>query len=292
LDDLQDAARTVQNNENRYIRPILLVRVERTGKDQRDKHAIHAEDVREFLIEKLGASADEIKVKSSEMDELADVEKQPEYKGNGLLSDLCPVRYVITKDALREGWDCPFAYILAALSRTTAATAITQMVGRVLRQPGAEWTGMDALNECYVYTHDADVQQAVENVRKGLQEEGMGDLADGVRVAGSSQAGSRRTRIQRRDAFKGLRIFMPRVLSKHYRIGDWRRFDYERDLLPRLDWQSFSFRGADRFVADDRERIDVDVAGRIRRVRDAHERNRLEAAPADVMRSVLLAHFS
>jgi hypothetical protein len=49
---------------------------------------------------------------------------------------------------------------------------------------------------------------------------------------------------------------MPRVLSKHYRIGDWRRFDYERDLLPRLDWQSFSFRGADRFVADDRERID------------------------------------
>lgn len=118
----------MRNNEGRYIRPILLVRVERTGKEQRDKNNIHSEDVREYLVEKLGAQPDQIKVKSAELDELDKVD---------LLSDLCPVRCIITKDALREGWDCPFAYILAVLSKTTAATALTQMIGRVLRQPEA-----------------------------------------------------------------------------------------------------------------------------------------------------------
>ena len=53
-------------------------------------------------------------------DELADED---------LLSDTSPVRFIITKDALREGWDCPFAYVLAVLSRTTATTVLTQMIG-------------------------------------------------------------------------------------------------------------------------------------------------------------------
>lgn len=265
LDDLQVLAEKVRGNENRYIRPILLVRVERTGKDQRDKDNIHSEDVREYLIENLGAAEEEIKVKSSELDELAEVDQQPEYKGQGLLSDLCPVRYVITKDALREGWDCPFAYILASLSRTTAATAITQMVGRVLRQPHATFTEEPELNECYVFTHDADVQEAVENVRKGLQSEGMGDLADGVRASGTSATGSKRTKITRRDKFKGVRVFMPRVLSKHAKTKKWRPFDYERDLLPRLDWSQMGFRKAETFVPDPQERLErtrvrIDVA--------------------------------
>ena len=90
---------------------------------------MHAEDIREYLVEKFGAQPDEIKVKSAELDELGD---------ENLLSELSKVRYIITKDALREGWDCPFAYILAVLSKTTAATALTQMIGRVLRQPEAE----------------------------------------------------------------------------------------------------------------------------------------------------------
>lgn len=120
LDALQKDAGKVRNNEGRYIRPILLVRVENTGKDQRDKTTIHAEDVREFLVEKLGAQPEEIKVKSAELNELGD---------ENLLSEFSKVRFIITKDALREGWDCPFAYVLAVLSKTTAATALTQWWG-------------------------------------------------------------------------------------------------------------------------------------------------------------------
>ena len=69
----------------RYIRPILLVRVERTGDDQRDKTDIHAEDVRQFLVEKLGALPEQIKVKSATLDELDKVD---------LASELCPVLYI------------------------------------------------------------------------------------------------------------------------------------------------------------------------------------------------------
>ena len=83
----------------------------------------------------------------------------------------------------------------------------------------------------------------------------MGDLADGVRAAGTGTTGSKRKTIHRREAFKGVRIFMPRVLSKHPAKDQWRPFDYERDLLPRLDWESFTFRDADQFVPDDQETI-------------------------------------
>lgn len=256
LDELNKAARKVQNNQDRYIRPIMLIRVERTGADQRDKHEIHADVVREHLIEKLGVDKDEIRIKSSSNDELAEVDKNPAYEGKGLLSDKCPVRYIITKDALREGWDCPFAYVLVVLSKTTADTALTQMVGRVLRQPGAKLTGVAALDECYVFTHDQNVQEAVANVRRALEDEGMGDLAAGVRAAGKGVvAGSKRVTLKRRDAFKGVRVFLPRVLSKHYRTKEWREFDYERDLLPRLPWDAFEFKGRDTFSPDSAEGI-------------------------------------
>lgn len=252
LDELQRDADKVRNNEGRYIRPILLIRVERTGKEQRDKAMIHAEDVREFLLGKLGAHPDEIKVKSAELDELAGVD---------LLSDLCPVRYVITKDALREGWDCPFAYVLAVLAKTTARTTLTQMIGRVLRQPEARLTGISSLNECYVFTFDQEVQAAVDSVRKGLQEEGMGDLVSQVWFATEAGAAIKQTIHCRKD-FEGLSVFLPRVLSRHYASGVWRVFDYDRDLLSRLDWSAFRYSGQltpDEIESLERTHVRVDL---------------------------------
>ena len=98
----------LESETGRYIRPIMLVRVERTGKDQRENHFVHAEDAREYLVEKLGVREEEIRLKTSEKDELG---------SDDLLSKTSKVRYIITKDALREGWDCPFAYVLTILSK-------------------------------------------------------------------------------------------------------------------------------------------------------------------------------
>ncbi len=50
LNTLQGAAGKLQGETDRYIRPILLVQVERTGRDQREGGFIHAADARTALL--------------------------------------------------------------------------------------------------------------------------------------------------------------------------------------------------------------------------------------------------
>lgn len=244
--ELEREGQFFQAETGRYIRPILLIRVERTGKDQRDAALVHAEDAREYLRDQLGVKDAAIRLKTSSVDELADED---------LLSETSPVRFIITKDALREGWDCPFAYVLAILSRTTATTALTQMIGRVMRQPHARATRRPALDECYVYTFDQDVNEAVNGVRKGLEEEGMADLASSVKSVdpGTGQARNmRRETLHRREKFAKLpQIFLPRVLHREQGAPEYYRpLDYDRDVLGGLDWEALKFLGADQAALD------------------------------------------
>lgn len=240
--ELEQSAQAWQAESGRYIRPIVLIRVERTGKEQRDAGFVHAEDAREYLRDQLGVNEDYIRLKTSSDDELADED---------LLSNTSPVRYIITKDALREGWDCPFAYVLAVLSRTTANTALTQMIGRVLRQPYARATGKAVLDECYVFTFDQEVTEAINSVRKGLEDEGMADLASSVKsvdpVSGQAR-NMRRETIRRGDKFADLPpIFLPRVLHRDSTVPDgYRPLDYDRDVLGALDWESLRFLAPDK----------------------------------------------
>ena len=225
LERLQAEAVSLQASEGRYVRPIAVVRVERTGKDQRDGERVHAEDVRDYLVQNLGVPADAVAVKSAERDELAGVD---------LLSEYCPVRWVITRAALMEGWDCPFAYVLAMLDNTTAKRAITQLVGRVMRQPHARRTCREALDRCYVYCWNTAVGEAVEHVKSGLEEEGLTGLAG--EVLSPSAGDTRSITVQRREPFRDRDIFLPQVL--HRSGGEWRELDYVRDILPDIDWNA------------------------------------------------------
>ncbi|MFZ4762147.1 MAG: restriction endonuclease subunit R, partial [Alphaproteobacteria bacterium] len=232
--ELEQLALGVQQSDGRYIRPILVVRVERTGKDQRDGRKIHADDAKEYLMKNLSVDEKEIRIKSSEKDELG---------SEDLLDPLCPVRFIITKEALQEGWDCPFAYVLALLDKTTASTAMTQMVGRILRQPETRATSVAAMNECYVFCYDQDVKDAVEHVRKGLEEEGMTGLGEFVRAvgadAGDQPEAAEIITIKRGDKFKELRVFLPRVL--HAEGDGWREINYETDILSSIRWDSLRY---------------------------------------------------
>lgn len=222
LERLSNEAQSLQHSEGRYIRPIAVVRVERTGRDQRDGERIHAEDVREYLTQSLGVSFDAVAVQSSASKELAGID---------LMSEFSPVRWIITKAALMEGWDCPFAYLLVMLDNTSAQRAITQLVGRVMRQPYAQRTEREALDQCYVYCHNTNVGVAVEQVKKGLENEGLTGLDDAV-TSGASDF--RRITVQRRDQFRNKDIFLPLVLHKDG-IG-WNELDYQRHILPEIEW--------------------------------------------------------
>jgi type III restriction enzyme len=255
LEELAQEATQLQTETGRYIRPIMLVRVERTGREQRDAAFVHAEHAREYLQDKLGVKAEEIRLKTSEDDELGNED---------LLAETCPVRYIITKDALREGWDCPFAYVLAILSKTTANTALTQMIGRVLRQPHARLTHRQELDECYVFTFDQDVNEAVNGVRKGLQDEGMGDLASSVKVVGGggTQRVTKKTILNRREAFTSLpTIFLPKILARDENAAKgYRLLDYDRDVLGELDWEAFRYLQADSVKVEEEEKLKRTIA--------------------------------
>ena len=224
---LDDSARGFQADSGRYIRPILLVQVERTGSDQRDGAHVHALDAKEWLMTVGGLDEAEIAIKTADTNDLAAPENQD------LLSPTNRVRVIITKQALQEGWDCPFAYVLCALAASSNLSAMTQLVGRILRQPQAMKTGVAALDESYVLTHHANTSQVVDAIKKGLEEDGMGDLVREIRTTDSSASKGPRT-VARRAEFAKTRIYLPKVL----RVvdGSVRELDYEEDILFALDW--------------------------------------------------------
>ena len=228
LTDLNTAAAAFRGDGGAYIRPILLVQVERISADQRDSGHIHADDAFAFL-KAAGLDDDEIAYKTAERNDL----DKPENRD--LLSPACRVRAIITSRALAEGWDCPFAYILCALAANGNEAAMAQLVGRILRQPHATKTGVDALDECYVFTHRADTAAAVQAIRTGLQNDGLGDLARDVVLAGTGGDVKVRRRIQRRDTLRTTDIALPRVMTIEP-DGSARLLDAETDLFPAIDW--------------------------------------------------------
>ena len=138
-----------------------------------------------------------------------------------------------------EGWDCPFAYLLVMLDNTQAQRAITQLVGRVMRQPHAQLTGRESLDQCYVYCNNTEVGTVVTQVKNGLESEGLTGLGDEVmRVSDSQQAGEvpevQTQLIERRERFRNQSIYLPVVLHKDGE--NWIQLNYQAHILPHIDW--------------------------------------------------------
>jgi type III restriction enzyme len=239
LDDLQREADLLRADTARYIRPILLVQVERTGAEQRQAGFIHADDALAYLRQ-LGFGEGQVAIKTSERNDLGAPENID------LLDPSCRVRAIITKQALQEGWDCPFAYVLCALAAGRQTGAMTQLVGRVLRQPQTAKTGRAALDACYVLCHDARTGEVVRAIKKSLEGEGMGDL--GISVTGDTVAQDlpHPLALRRRSEFAGLRIFVPLVTVVEP-DGRRRPLDYDSDVLGALPWHELR---AQTFAAD------------------------------------------
>ena len=228
LNHLQQKADSLRSESSRYIRPICLVQVERTGSDQRDAGFIHADDAREYLLT-LGVSEDQIAVKTSHKNDLKEPENQ------NLLDPKNQVRFIITKQALQEGWDCAFAYILCSLALARNRNAMAQLIGRILRQPDARKTGVSELDQCYVFCSHSRTRDVVATIKDGLERDGMADLVD--RIEGEDDmhgAGENPRPLKRRERFQGLRIYLPIV--NWVADVDVRPLDYERDILYRIDW--------------------------------------------------------
>lgn len=227
--ELEKKAKEYEQNTGEYIRPICLIQVERTGKDQRDSHYIHAEDAKEFLIKKCNIPEKQIAIKSSEKDDI---------EGIDLFAKDCDIRYIITKQALQEGWDCSFAYILTILTNPQSATGITQLVGRILRQPNGQKTKVKELDECYIYTYKPNAATLVREIKNGLESEGLGDIAGRlINDEGNGGASDLRDKeLHYRPGFKKFegKIYLPKFVIQERE--SWRDIIFEADILNGIDW--------------------------------------------------------
>ncbi len=232
LEMLKGKARDYHANTNKYIRPICLIQVERTGREQRKSGLIHSEDVREHLINVVGVLPEEVAVKTSEKDELKEVDDV-----GGLMSENCRIRYIITKQALQEGWDCAFAYVLTILTRPGSKTALTQLVGRILRQPFAKKTGVKELDESYVFCFQQKGQELLEEIRRGFRGEGLGDLTGRVALDDeAAQQDQEEGFAEVRDKFKNA---AEKIILPVFAIRDdkgWRKVSYEMDIASQIPW--------------------------------------------------------
>lgn len=156
---LEEHAKVMRQQGGKYIRPIVLFQAQ----PKTDYDNITFDRIKQNLIS-FGIPEEQIKIKTANKDEL---------KGLNLMSEQCPVRYIITVNALKEGWDCPFAYILATLANKTSTVDVEQILGRILRQPYATRHANELLNISYVFTCSNDFRQTIEKIIASLQKAGF-----------------------------------------------------------------------------------------------------------------------
>lgn len=145
-----------KNNETPYIRPIVLFQAQPKSGEE----ATTFEKLKQILIT-AGCKEEEIAIKTADINELKNV---------NLMSNRCKIKYIITVNALKEGWDCPFAYILASVANRSADVDVTQILGRILRQPYVQHLPDENLNTSYVLTNSSDFFKTVERIAYTLNQ--------------------------------------------------------------------------------------------------------------------------
>jgi type III restriction enzyme len=178
LQGLQAEADAERAATGEYLRPVMLLQAERRSEGQ---DTFTAERVKQVLVEDFGVPAAAIAISTGTLDELGDAD----------VSDpACKLRYIITVDKLREGWDCPFAYVLVSFRASTTSTALEQILGRVLRMPRARRKQREALNKAYAFAVSQRIVEVAETLRDGLVRAGFErqDARDLIRAAGDGAA--------------------------------------------------------------------------------------------------------
>lgn len=146
----RDRLERISQKESDYVRPIVLVQAAPKGNEAT------VEVVRQHLIEQEHIPEAQIAVATG---------SQKELDGIDLLDRASPIRYVITVEALKEGWDCPFAYVLASLQSVNSSKDVEQLLGRVLRMPYAQARQQEDLNRAYAHIVAENFAQAASSLK-------------------------------------------------------------------------------------------------------------------------------
>jgi type III restriction enzyme len=152
--------------ESAYIRPIVLFQAQPRNQE------VTTEVLKKHLIEVEQIPEDRIAIATGD---------QRGLDGIDLFDPKSRIEYIITIEALKEGWDCSFAYVFCSVSRIQSATDVEQLLGRVLRMPYAQRRKADALNRAYAHVSEPSFGAAAKAltdklISMGFDEEEAGDL--------------------------------------------------------------------------------------------------------------------
>lgn len=157
---LEEEAVKNEKETGRYIRPIVLLQAQANISDDSTTY----KKIKKTLID-IGIPEEQIAVKTGDKDDI---------KNMDLLSKKCKIRFIITVNALKEGWDCPFAYILATVANRSSVVDVEQILGRVLRLPYTKANKYhQVLNLSYVITSSADFYGTLDKIVAGLNNAGF-----------------------------------------------------------------------------------------------------------------------
>ena len=159
--DLEKTAHTEQQKTGEYIRPVMLLQAQPKRKD---RETLTVEVVKTCLLEDHHIPPEQIAIATGETKELADVD---------ISKNDCPIRFVITVQALREGWDCPFAYVLCSVAELRSSTAVEQILGRIMRLPKARRKTDSKLNQAYAFSASKNFVDAAKALEDALVENGF-----------------------------------------------------------------------------------------------------------------------
>jgi type III restriction enzyme len=172
LDHLEQEARIEEVATGEYLRPIMLLQAQPR---YQERESLTVEVLEKTLIE-------DFKIPAEQIARATGTDRGLE--GVDVLAENCPIRYVITVQALREGWDCPFAYVLCSVAELSSSTAVEQMLGRIMRLPRARRKRCDDLNMAYAYAASTSFATTANALVDGLVQNGF-------------------TRIEARDLIRG-----------------------------------------------------------------------------------------
>ncbi|MFM8319373.1 MAG: DEAD/DEAH box helicase, partial [Chloroflexota bacterium] len=161
---LEEIARQERAETGEYIRPILLLQAQPRSQERQN---ITVEILEKHLLEDQRIPAGQIARATG---------SDYQIEGLDLSSPTCPISYIITVQALREGWDCPFAYVLCSVAELHAQTAVEQILGRVLRLPKAGSKCNPELNRAYAFVTSAGFEQAATSLKDALVQNGFDRL--------------------------------------------------------------------------------------------------------------------
>jgi len=143
------------DGEDSFIRPIVLYQAENKDKE------VTVEVLKSYLVENESIPEDRIAVATGEVKGLQDID---------LFARDCPIEYIITVEALKEGWDCSFAYVFCSVANVKSSTAVEQLLGRVLRMPYAKRRKHPELNMAYAHVISPNFATAAQDLKDALIE--------------------------------------------------------------------------------------------------------------------------